>query len=165
MANAMRTPGPTLRSPLLPLFLLLATALGAPGCGDDQDPEGAQDFLQRLRDAEYQSWQRAPGFPERRTSSAPHGDQVEIFVNDVVAAALAGGAQLDAWPVGSIVAKDGYDDDGTPALVAAMEKREDGWYWAEWDAADDTSIYSGKPATCIDCHASGADSVRAFGLP
>jgi hypothetical protein len=139
--------------------------LGALSCGDDQDPDGAVDLLQRLRDEGYRDWDRAPGYPERRASSAPHGDQVEIFVNDVVVEALGAGASLDKWPVGSIVAKDGYTDDGTLDLIAAMEKREDGWYWAEWDGETDESIYSGKPSVCIDCHASGADYVRAFGLP
>jgi hypothetical protein len=145
--------------------LLAALASVGIACGDDQDPEGAVDLLERLRAADYQGWQRAPGYPDRRVSSAPHGDQVEIFVNDVVAQALAGGQELDAWPLGSIIAKDGYDDDGTLVLIAAMEKLEDGWYWAEWDADTDESIYSGKPSTCIDCHASGADEVRAFDLP
>lgn len=45
-----------------------------------------------------------------------------------------------------------------------MQKREAGWYWAEFDAAGDVS-YSGAPRLCIDCHASGADAVRAFDLP
>lgn len=135
------------------------------GCGDDQDPEGAAELLERLRAADYRGWERAPGYSDRRPSSAPHGDQVEIFVNDVVARALADGAPLDAWPVGSIIAKDGYDDDGSLTLIAAMEKRDDGWYWAEWDGESDESTYSGKPATCIDCHASGSDHVRAFRLP
>lgn len=144
---------------LIPLVLALS------GCGDDQDPEGAASLLDRLRSEDYRSWQRAPGYPERRASTAPHGDEVEIFVNDVVATALADGAALEEWPVGSIVAKDGYDEGGGLELVAAMEKRDDGWYWAEWDGETDESIYSGKPSTCIDCHASGADYVRAFGFP
>lgn len=143
--------------------LLAVGSLAA--CGDDQDPEGAADLLERLRAADYRSWERAPGFADRRPSSAPHGDEVEIFVNDVVAGALADGTPLDAWPVGSIIAKDGYDEDGSLSLVAAMEKREDGWYWAEWDGETDESKYSGKPATCIDCHASGDDYVRGFDLP
>jgi len=144
---------------------LLATALLAISCGDDQDPEGAKDLLQRVRDDGYTKWARAPGYDERRASSAPHGDQVDIFVNDVVEGALASGDGLEAWPVGSIIAKDGYDDDGTLALIAVMEKRNDGWYWAEYDGESDESIYSGKPAVCIDCHASGDDEVRAFSLP
>lgn len=144
------------------LLLLLGSTVLAAACGDDQDPEGADDLLSRMQAESYQSWARAPGYAERRTSSAPHGDEVEIFVNDVAEQALAGSG-LEAWPVGTIIAKDGYED-GELSLIAAMEKREDGWYWAEWDGAGD-SIYSGKPAICIDCHATGDDYVRAFGLP
>jgi hypothetical protein len=146
------------------ILFAAVVALALTSCGDDQDPEGAADLLQRMRDDGYQSWARAPGYSERRATNAPHGDQVDIFVNQVVADALAGSA-IDEWPVGSIVAKDGYDDDGSLSLVAAMEKREDGWYWAEWDGESDESLYSGKPAICIDCHASGSDYVRAFGRP
>jgi hypothetical protein len=145
------------------LLAALSVGLAPAGCGDDQDPEGAKDLLQRIRDDDYRSWTRAPGYAERKTSSAPHGDQVEIFVNDVVERALEGGE--DAWPVGSIIAKDGYDDAGDLVLIAAMEKLEDGWYWAEWDAETDEADYSGRPSVCIDCHSTGDDYVRAFGLP
>ena len=150
----------------LPTLILLATSLLAVvSCGDDQDPEGAKDLLQRVRDEGYTEWARAPGYDSRRTSSAPHGDEVEIFMNDVVAKARADGASLSEWPVGSIVAKDGYTEDGELELIALMEKRDDGWYWAEYDAETGESDYSGKPSICIDCHASGADFVRAFSLP
>lgn len=144
---------------------LLATALFAISCGDDQDPGGAEELLQRVRDEGYTKWARAPGYDTRRVTNAPHADMVEIFVNDVVEGALASGDGLQSWPVGSIIAKDGYDDDGTLALIAIMEKRDDGWYWAEYDAESGESDYSGKPGICIDCHASGDDGVRAFSLP
>ncbi len=154
----------------LPRFLSLAcvaaAALAATSCGDDQAPDDAKELLQRVRDEGYTTeWMRAPGYAERRATNAPHADMVEIFVNNVVAGALVDDAPLEEWPVGSIIAKDGYDDDGTLALVALMEKRDDGWFWAEYDAESGESQYSGKPGICIDCHASGSDSVRAFSLP
>lgn len=133
------------------------------GCTDDQDPEGATELYQRLQDADYRSWQRAPGYDERRGSSAPHGDAVDLYVNDVVAGALAAGAPLDSWPEGSLIVKDGWDGDDLE-VIAAMEKRDGRWYWAEWDG-EGASLYSGEPEVCIDCHASGDDYVRAFGLP
>lgn len=142
---------------------LLALALLAAGCGDDQDPGGAATLLSRIRAANYRGWSRAPGYPTRRVSNAPHSDAVDIYVNDVVQRALTAGAPLSAWPVGAIIVKDGYSG-ATHRLIAAMEKRADGWYWAEWNA-DGTSIYSGRPSLCIDCHASGSDGVRAFALP
>lgn len=144
------------------IAVALLAALGG-GCGDDQDPSGAQALWQRLQAANYRGWSRAPGYPTRRASDAPHSDAVDIYVNDVVQRALAAGAPLSVWPVGSLIVKDGYSG-STHELVAAMEKRADGWYWAEWRASG-SAVYSGRPSLCIDCHASGADGVRAFALP
>jgi len=45
-----------------------------------------------------------------------------------------------------------------------MEKRRDGWFWAEFDD-DGEPKFSGRPSKCTDCHASGSDFVRAFSLP
>jgi hypothetical protein len=36
------------------------------------------------------------------------------------------------WPLNSLVVKDGYGEGGGLQLVAVMEKRGDGWYWAEF---------------------------------
>jgi hypothetical protein len=145
---------------LLPLLLLATSALG---CGDDQDPGGAATLWNRIHAENYRTWSRAPGYPTRRESDAPHSDAVDIYVNPVVASALAAGRPLAAWPVGSLIVKDGYSG-STHEIVAAMERRADGWYWAEWRASG-SSIYSGRPSLCIDCHAAGSDGVRAFALP
>ena len=142
--------------------LLTATLLSA-ACGDDQDPSGAEALWNRIHSENYRNWARAPGFEQRRSSSAAHGNAVDIYVNETVAEALRSPSALTAWPTGSVIVKDGFDD-GDFDLVAAMEKREGGWFWAEWDTEGD-AIYSGRPSLCIDCHASGADSVRAFPLP
>lgn len=143
--------------------VFVACALSCVGCGDDQDPEGAKRLLQEVRAAEYRSWTRAPGYEERRSSRAPHGGAVDIYVNDVMADALANETGLTEWPVGSIVVKDGFDGRDLE-LIALMEKRDDGWFWAEFDE-DDDSLYSGRPSLCIDCHSRGADHVRAFLFP
>lgn len=137
------------------------TALAA--CGDNQDPEGAKDLWNALQAADYRSWERAPGFEERRRSNAAHGDAVDIYVNETMAQALASDAPLDAWPTGAAIVKDGYED-GDLEFVAVMEKRLTGWYWAEYDG-DGEAVYSGKPDLCIDCHDSGTDGVRAFSFP
>jgi hypothetical protein len=139
-------------------FLFLLSA-----CRQNDEPASAEDLLAEIQAADYRSWARAPGYDARTPSSAPHSDQVEIFVNDVVEAALAEGG-ADEWPVGSIIAKDGYTDDGELELTALMEKREEGWFWAEYDA-EGTALYSGAPTVCTDCHEPGADYVRAFALP
>jgi hypothetical protein len=156
----MKRPFPLARV-LLPCLPLALAVLA--GCGDDQDPEGASDLWARIHDQGYQSWSRAPGYESRRPTDAPHGDEVDIYVNPVVAEALSAGEPLTSWPVGAIIAKDGFEG-GEISIVAAMEKLEGGWFWAEWDA-DGESAYSGNPDICTGCHQSGADMVRAFGFP
>jgi len=129
---------------------------------DDQAPQEARSLLAQVRSDNYRTWKRAPGYEQRRPAASPHSDAVDIFVNDVVAKALADAKPLSEWPEGSVIVKDGWDGSDLE-LVAIMQKRADGWFWAEY--FDDESKFSGKPGICIDCHAKGADSVRAFPLP
>ena len=133
------------------------------GCGDNQDDAGARRLLHEVRADDYRSWARAPGYETRRSSNAPHSDAVDIYINPLVQATLEEGADVQSWPTGSVIVKDGFSGSSLD-LIAIMEKRTDGWYWAEYDDDGDPD-YSGKPEICIDCHASGSDSVRAFGLP
>jgi hypothetical protein len=140
---------------------LLIVGISIVGCGDNQDDASARTLLARVKSEEYRSWARAPGYEKRRSSNAPHSDAVDIYINDAVAAALTTAG--DRWPVGSVIAKDGFSR-SDHELTALMEKRDDGWFWAEYDADGDPA-YSGKPDICIDCHRSGSDGVRAFSLP
>jgi hypothetical protein len=133
------------------------------GCGDNQDPEGAKQLWQQIHALQYRTWQRAPGYEGRRDTGAPHGHQVEIYVNDVVAEALSAGEPLRLWPQGSLIVKDGWDGSELE-LVAVMDKRADGWFWAEYDGEGDAD-YSGRPEACTECHDGGDDYVRAFPLP
>ena len=143
------------------LLLLAATALV--GCGDNQDPDGADSFWSAIHAAKYTDFAHAPGYETKQPTSAPHDDEVLIYVNDIVTSALNGGKPLTAWPDGSLIVKDAHES-GAVTVVAAMEKRSGAWYWAEW-SADGAAKYSGKPALCVDCHESGGDFVRAFPLP
>lgn len=141
----------------------IALAVVALAACRNQDEAGAIALWDEVHDAEYTTWARAPGFPTRQPSSTSHGDAVDIYINDVLAEALASGEKLTAWPEGSLIVKDGFKGD-SPLLVAIMEKREDGWFFAEYDADGDVS-FSGQPRVCTKCHDSGADYVRAFGFP
>ena len=151
------------RSLCAALFTLSVPAFIFSGCGDDQDPSGAAELWDRIHKENYRGFTRAPGFEQRRSSAAAHGDAVDIYINSTVAEVLAAAMPLTSWPKGSLIVKDGFDD-GDFELVAAMEKRDDGWFWAEWDNEGDAA-YSGRPSICTDCHASGSDFVRAFALP
>ena len=141
--------------------------LGGVGCGDNnQAPEEAQALWDRIQAEDYQNFARAPGYETTRPSAAPHGANVDIYVNEVVQNVLAAGEPIDAWPLGSLIVKDGFNTDGELEIVAVMDKRESGWFYAEWIGLDNTDAdYSGQPAVCVNCHASGADEVRAFGFP
>jgi hypothetical protein len=143
--------------------MLSLAACATLGCGDNQDDDGARELLARVKAEQYRTWDRAPGYAVRRDSNAPHSEAVDIYVNDVVAEVLALGEHDGTWPVGSIIAKDGFDGSELE-ITALMEKRADGWYWAEYGAGGEPD-YSGHPDICIDCHRSGSDFVRAFRLP
>ncbi len=144
-----------------PLAMLVAAVIGSSACGDDQAPEEAAALLTRVRADNYRTWNRAPGYETRRPANSPHAEQVDIYVNATVATALESGP-LQAWPVGSLIVKDGFDGNDLE-LIAIMEKREDGWFWAEYFGGD--SKYSGRPGVCLDCHDAGDDFVLAFDLP
>jgi hypothetical protein len=141
--------------------MTLAFAASTTACGDDQAPEEAAALLTRIRAEDYRTWDRAPGYETRRPANSPHAEQVDIYVNPTVAGALIA-EPLEAWPVGSLIVKDGFDGNDLE-LIAVMEKRGDGWFWAEYFDGD--SKYSGKPEVCLDCHERGDDYVLAFDLP
>ncbi|HEU4409917.1 MAG TPA: cytochrome P460 family protein [Polyangiaceae bacterium] len=146
------------------LALLAAAACLLTACGDNQEPAAARALHRQIHEQDYRSWRRAPGYETRRKAEAPHSDSVDIYVNDVVAAALDAGEPLQEWPVGSLIVKDGFDGDDHE-IIAVMEKRDDGWFWAEY-FDDDDAKYSGRPDICLECHERGGnDYVRAFQLP
>ncbi len=129
--------------------LFTVTTLGACG-GQNDDPNAAGTLWSKVNSENYTAWQRAPGYPTRMPSLTAHADSVEIFVNPTVSTALTSSVPLTEWPVGSVIVKRGYN--GTSLrLVAAMEKRADGWFWAEYDKSGEP-LFSGKPDVCIDCH-------------
>lgn len=160
MLGGMRTLGRSL------VALHVAACLGACAADDEnQDPSGAERVWEDIHADAYRSWDHAAGFETPQDSAAPHGGKVEIFVNDVVAEALAQKQPLDAWPDGSLIVKDGFDDTREQlVLVAVMDKRDGAWFWAEYDA-EGMAKYSGTPSVCTGCHSSGDDFVRALRLP
>jgi hypothetical protein len=154
------------------LCALLVAALAAlatlAGCGQDDDPEGARQLWDKVNASPgFQSWSRAPGYATRKPSFSAHGNAVEIFVNPQLVKTLAG-PHVATWPVGSIVVKEGFHGTtGSRKLVAVMEKRADGWFWAEFDDSG-KSTYSGHPSVCLDCHEHRqgySDWVYSFELP
>lgn len=145
------------------LGALSAVALSLAACADNQDDAGARALLAKVREQGYRNWDRAPGYEARRSTSAPHANSVDIYVNDLVEEVLETATSATSWLEGSIIVKDGFSGSDLQ-LIAIMERRSDGWYWAEYDDDGDPD-YSGRPEVCIDCHRRGSDLVRAFALP
>lgn len=151
---------------ILRIFVVFICGIGAFGCGDSQAPDEARALWDRINSENYRSFSRAPGYETTEPSNAPHGDSVDIYVNDVLQAALDAGEAIESWPEGSLIVKDGFDGDGELELIAVMDKQSDGWFYAEWtDVESGEAKFSGQPAVCVNCHASGADAVQAFGFP
>lgn len=149
------------------IVVLCFIGLGLSSCADDnQSPTEARTLWERINAEDYHSFSRAPGYETTQPSAAPHGNRVDIYVNDVVQNVLDAGEAINDWPVGSLIVKDGFDADGKLDIVAVMDKQDNGWFYAEWIGLEsDEASYSGQPAVCVNCHASGADEVRAFGFP
>lgn len=139
---------------------------GLSGCADNAEAETLLDDLQA--DDYRDNYSRAPGWEEPLLDSfGPHGEYVDIYINDVLEAALDEQG-LTQWPTGSLIVKDAWEDEAGEDLryVAVMEKRSDGsWFWAEYDASDEVVFAGIDEPTCVGCHSSGDDQVRAFELP
>ena len=85
----------------------LGLALLGLGCGDNQDPAGAQELFDRINALDYRnSFDKAPGFEQRQPSNTAHSDFSAIYINEVVADVLADGTPLTEWPLDSLIIKD-----------------------------------------------------------
>lgn len=160
--NARRYPARGLVCCLVAIFG--TSVLIACGGDDTVDAAGGRELLARVQNENYRSWRRAPGWESRLPSiGGGHGGQLDIYVNDVVAAMLDNGGPVKELPAGSAIVKNVWNGTDLHA-IAIMDKRADGWYWAEFSGSGEVSA-AGHPAGCINCHQSGVDYVRAFVLP
>jgi hypothetical protein len=178
------------RSYSLPLFAFAGLALIlTAGCGQD-DPEPAASSSpattsaipttaasmtptpgettpdvtwQWLSEADYRSWERAPGWGERRTSDSPHSEGKEIFIDPALAATIGSGETR--YPAGATIVKEGYDGNGDLAVIAAMQRlRGSGWFFAEYRADGSVVVEGDDPPLCTRCHRGDQDGVLAFSL-
>ncbi len=136
---------------------------GLVGCGGDSPEEKqAKELYARVKGI-YRSWERPPAFPARTASDGPHGGEVEVFINDVLATASRSPTALSEWPHDSIVVKEGYTS-GELRLIPMMEKQDSGWFYAELDAQGEV-LAAGQPQVCTSCHRQGSDFLWTLVLP
>lgn len=132
-----------------------------PQSGDVAPEPSGSDFYAQVTGSGYRDWTPAPGYEQQQPARGPHGDTVQVFMNDVASAAVDGG--VAEWPEGTLIVKDIYKA-GSLSELAAMEKRSGAWYWAEW-RADGQAVVEGEAAEpCQGCHASGTDGTLAISL-
>jgi hypothetical protein len=140
------------------LVLLLA-------CGRGE----ADAIREQLSDDDYRNtYARAPGWPERkRAAGGPHGAFIDLYINDVVQEVVDAGDPIERWPEGALIVKDGWNDEAGSdyEYLSFMERRAEGWLWGEYRRGRRLVSAGLNDGTCTGCHASGADSVRAFGFP
>lgn len=141
------------------LMSIAVLSLFVSACRENAEPDEARALRDRLEDENYLAWPRVPGFEKRRASETAHGRQVDVYWNRI-AQASAAVRPFEALAPGSVLAKEAFD--GNVRLnVAVMEKRQDGWFWAEWDNEGEV-LFSGRPGICIDCHRRGEDFLRTI---
>jgi hypothetical protein len=134
-------------------------------CGDDEavDAVGGRELLLRVQTEDYRNWERAPGWESRKPSlEGGHGGQLDIYVNERVASSLESDAKATQLLAGSTIVKDVWVGASLHA-IAIMDKRADGWYWAEFDGMGEV-LAAGRPQGCISCHRRSVDYVRAFSV-
>lgn len=139
------------------LGLAACASLGTPA-----DREHVGDLWERMQG--YESWAQIDGWDGVVFSvDGTHGAFVQIWANDVAA------ADPKNLPPGSILVKEGYDDENGDELraITVMERRagydpENGdWFWARY-ASDGEPSHAGQVGSCSDCHAGDATDDYAF---
>ena len=106
----------------------------------------------------YKTWKNPPGFEGLLESDTVHGDYVRFYANGIAL------TEMKDLPNGSIVVKEGFDDDeGDLNAITVMEKidgfsEESGdWFFSRYDTAGKASKVNSN--SCIRCHkkADGGD--------
>jgi len=163
------------------IALALALAVAAVGCASDPETQPSQpppaettqqppaeepqsgelDLFDEINRESYSEWQPAPQYEVKQVAKGPHGEEVQIFLNPIAERAMAD--KSGEWPVGTIIAKDIYQD-GELFQVAAMKKVDEGWYWGEWNVEGVPVAEGLAIQPCEGCHSDGTDGTLAVTL-
>jgi hypothetical protein len=153
----------------LALLLMLASACGPSSSVDeglgvvqelDTSEAGITAFV---REGRYKEWLAEPSVHETR---APHGSKVRVFFNGIVTESLLAGNATH--PVGSILVKELYKDDGKTLRGHALDVKisegpgKDTWIFYEGFGPEYSNNYYGRGhSTCHGCHEAGSDYVTS----
>tara|TARA_R110002126_G_scaffold4498_3_gene23663 strand:- start:22662 stop:23129 length:468 start_codon:yes stop_codon:yes gene_type:complete len=137
---------------LLGTYALSVFAISA--CASLGTPEDQEHSVALWKSMQgYQDWAQFEDFEGIVDGDTVHGDYVQVWVNDIGAADPAG------LPYGTIIVKEGYDDEaGTDLNMITVMHRIEGydvdhndWYYASYSAAG-KATNSGAVSFCIKCH-------------
>ena len=145
-------------------------------CGSDNEKSGSDSVISdedaRAIDlwdelSGYETWEQHSDWTGMVLSEdGTHGDYVSIWMNDAAAAAIDSGDGGDL-PEGSIIVKEGYNDEAVADMkgLTVMLKEEgwgdDGWFWAKYPTdGSGIATIAGTSSGCTGCHSTGQDSVR-----
>lgn len=109
-----------------------------------------------------EEWYLWPGTGPGDSIPGPHGPRGSTWTNFIARDGLTNGAS--ALSPGAVLALRELAPDGSPAGLLAMYKAEAyrgedaAWFWASW-GPDGELRASGRPGTCLSCHARGRDHV------
>lgn len=149
------------------IIILILTILFF-GCSEDvltNDQKLANEIWDEIQG--YETWAQDSTFAEIQSGNSPHGDYVQIWLNETVANFFKNPDTLEnaTLPLGSILVKEGYSDsDGKSLNKVTIMKKIDGydpdhnnWFWAIYNEGGELAGKNGKESSCYNCHISGND--------
>ena len=150
-------------------IILLFITLILSGCSTDEltdDQKLANDIWDEIQG--YESWNQTSDFTGiQMTNGSPHGDYVQIWINDIISDFFEDSSENNLLPNGSIIVKEGYSDENGSSLnnITIMKKidsydpNNNNWFWANFNEGGALAGKNGSESSCYNCHSLGKDYV------
>ncbi len=139
----------TLAGVLLALVVALPPALAA---GDMPGADAAALWNYISKGLPYRQWAQWPDFGGQQPGRSPHGEFVQVWVNQPAQA----GADLPL-AAGALIVKEGYGADKALKSITVMYKVKGynpaagDWYWVAYSPQGQAKV-AGAPKGCVGCH-------------
>tara|TARA_Y100000748_G_scaffold302716_1_gene305598 strand:+ start:1713 stop:2189 length:477 start_codon:yes stop_codon:yes gene_type:complete len=149
---------------ILSFFILLFTL----GCESDDltnDQRIANEIWVEIQG--YETWDQNPELLGIQPGDSPHGEYVQIWINDVAKEFFNAERDDDLLPDGSIIVKEGYSDQNGSNMnkitimkkINSFDPDNNDWFWANYNENGSLGGKSGKVSSCYSCHVSGKDYI------